>query len=207
MNVELFLDYITCMVFLVYFNDRNEHFSEWNTAPYETNLLTTYSILCLIIILFILAYWSIRNYIFSNFISLILYKIKILLYGINLIFNKTLEFWWFFWISSKAYHKMNNFSDQDMLRHNQSYWFWFKLLSVQKSWCMIVQIMNELSLCTNLSSFNLNWPKFIQIIIWIDPNTNLSLWSQKWTFIAYYRCIELCKNCLMSFKNHLKNSQ
>lgn len=101
MNVELFLDYITCMVFLVYFNDRSEHFSEWNTAPYETNLLTTYSILCLIIILFILAYWSIKNYIFSNFISLILYKIKILLYGINLIFNKTLEFWWFFWVSSK----------------------------------------------------------------------------------------------------------
>lgn len=56
MKVELSFVSIVWIVFLVSFNDLNEHFYAWNTLPYETNLLTAYSMLYLTAISLIAAY-------------------------------------------------------------------------------------------------------------------------------------------------------
>lgn len=72
MKVELSFESIVWIVFLVSFNDLNEHFYAWNTLPYETNLFTASSMLCFTVILQIAAYESINNRILENFTLFIL---------------------------------------------------------------------------------------------------------------------------------------
>jgi len=77
MKVELCFESTVWIVFLVSFNDLNEHFYAWNTLPYETNLFTASSMLCFNAILHIAAYESIKKRILENFTSCILRKFNL----------------------------------------------------------------------------------------------------------------------------------
>lgn len=108
-KTALFLLYIKLEAFLAPLFDRNEHLSDPNMIPYETSLLTAYSMLFLTLMSFYRAYWSIRCSTFKNLFSFELkYKIK-LLKQVNLMFDEFLKPLTLNGISSKLQHELYNF--------------------------------------------------------------------------------------------------